>query len=140
MAEDSNVSSLIEVWASSSKDNLDKMTDALQKIRSKQVGTPSSHAELLRKCRQEYDDIEEFLPGDLVTWKDGLRDRLHPEPGWPAIVLEVFELRVKDPTPDTQSASFRRFYDILGGVLIDGVMYTFHFESRRLKRFEAESA
>jgi hypothetical protein len=80
-----------------------------------------------------------FKKGDLVTWKDGLRDRLHPEPGWPAIVLDIFIDPIIDPVQDTQSPTFRREFDLLCGVVVGGVMYTYFFESRRMRKFEGSA-
>jgi hypothetical protein len=139
MADEPNITNLVEVWAGSSPENLAKMALALQKARSKLDGaTPVEHAKFLKKASISYDDVHSFAKGDLVTWKEGLRDRVHPEPGWPAIVLNVFFDPVVDPVQDSQSASFRRQFDMLCGVVIDGAMYTFHFESRRLKKFESD--
>ncbi|WP_143100183.1 hypothetical protein [Variovorax sp. 770b2] len=137
MADEPNITNLVEAWAGSSPENLGKMALALQKARSKLGGgTPVEHARFLKKATIAYDDLHSFIKGDLVTWKEGLRDRLHPEPGWPAIVLDVFIDPVVDPVQDSQSSSYRREFDMLCGVVIDGAMYTFHFESRRLKKYE----
>jgi hypothetical protein len=34
-----------------------------------------------------------FAPGDLVTWKPGLKNKRHPHYGQPAVVIEVLDTR-----------------------------------------------
>jgi len=39
-----------------------------------------------------YREAESFVPGDLVVWKEGMKNKLLPDYGEPIVVLEIFPL------------------------------------------------
>ena len=45
---------------------------------------------------KRYHEKEDFVPGDPVVWKDGMKNVKYPEYGEPIIVLEVFDAVRKD--------------------------------------------
>lgn len=82
-----------------------------------------------------------FKPGDLVFWKDGLRNRRYPRNGKPAIVLEVLQQPVIDEEEDSGSTYFREPLDIVLGCFVDegehrGDFFSGHFDSRRLELWQ----
>ena len=87
------------------------------------------------ECLQQRHD---FNPGDLVSWKPGLRNRRMPRYGRPAVVIEVLLDPVLDDAKDSGDAYFREPLDIVLGVFIEqgrhrGDFITWHFDSRRLQ-------
>lgn len=82
-----------------------------------------------------------FKPGDLVLWKEGLRNRRYPSNGKPAIVLEVLQQPVTDDEDNSASMYFREPLDLVLGCFIDegegrGDFSSWHVDSRRFKPWQ----
>jgi hypothetical protein len=82
-----------------------------------------------------------FKPGDLVSWKPGLRNRKVPSYSAPAIVVEVLAEPVLDTDDESGSTYYREPHDLVLGVLWDqapnrGDFVTFYFDSRRFQPWE----
>jgi hypothetical protein len=98
--------------------------------------TASEHAEQLRALYEMFAVDHAFNPGDLVTWKTGLRNKRLPDEGAPGVVLEVLDEPVYDQDEKPDSAYFRERLDIVVGVLDPaGDLLAFHFDSRRFEPF-----
>lgn len=77
-----------------------------------------------------------FKPGDLVTWKAGLRNKMLPDDGQPGIVIEVLAEPVPDAGSDGDSPYFREPLDLAVGVLDpDNDVLVYWFDSRRMRLF-----
>ncbi len=97
----------------------------------------SKTAELLREKYDLFVSDESFTPGQLVTWKAGLKNKKRPEDGEPAIVVEVLKDPVFDQEQGPGSAYYRERLDIVLGLLDeDGEFLLFHFDSRRFRALE----
>lgn len=86
----------------------------------------------------------DFAPGDLVTWKPGLKHKRYPRYGQPAVVLEVLATPVLDPQNEAGATYFREPLDVVVGVLWDegtdrGELIAFHFDSRRFQPWTEEA-
>ncbi|EIC22782.1 hypothetical protein [Thiorhodovibrio frisius] len=84
-----------------------------------------------------------FAPGDLVTWKPGLKNRRVPRNGQPAVVLEVLSAPVFDSEKDAGSAYFREPLDLVLGLFLEdgphrGDFLNWHFDSRRFQPWPAK--
>ncbi|NEX22226.1 hypothetical protein G3480_18270 [Thiorhodococcus mannitoliphagus] len=85
-----------------------------------------------------------FAPGDLVTWKPGLKNKRTPRYDQPAVVIEVLETPVLDREDAAGSTYFREPLDLVLGVIWDshpgrGELVTFHFDSRRFQTWSEEA-
>ena len=81
----------------------------------------------------------DFEPGDLVRFKDGMRNKLRPGDGEPAVVVA----RLAEPVVDTQegagSAYFREPLDLVVGLIDeDGDFVTYHVDGRRMQPVDAD--
>ena len=94
--------------------------------------------EVLRANYERYGAKETFRPGQLVVWKNGLKNRKRPVEGEPGIVIEVLEQPVFDSEQgDAGSPYFRESLDIRIGVLDeDEEFLIFHYDSRRFTLFK----
>jgi len=89
----------------------------------------------LKERAESFARKEELHVGDLVTWKEGLRNRKRPAEGEPAIVMEILDGPVFDPEKSGGSAYFREPLDIVLGLLDEDADFAlFHFDSRRFQR------
>ncbi|MBK5963008.1 hypothetical protein CCR95_02590 [Thiocystis minor] len=84
-----------------------------------------------------------FAPGDLVTWKPGLKNKRYPRYGRPALVIETLDTPVHDCENDAGSTYFREPLDLVLGVFIAdgplrGELLTWHFDRRRFQPWTEE--
>lgn len=77
-----------------------------------------------------------FKVGDIVRWKEGLKNRKVPNEKLPAIVVEVLDKPIYDEKAEVGSTYFREPLDIILGMIIKGDLITFHYDSRRFEPFE----
>jgi len=85
-----------------------------------------------------FDQVHRFNPGDLVTWKPGLKNKHIPRYGQPAVVIARLEQPVYDGEKDSGSCYFHEPLDLLLGMVWDrdpgrGDLITFHYDSRRFQ-------
>lgn len=79
-----------------------------------------------------------FMPGSLVRWKSGLRNRTRPEYDEPAVVVEVLDRPVLDKETDSGSPYFQEPLDLLLGIIDEeGDFVIFHYDRRRFEPFPA---
>jgi len=90
--------------------------------------------EKLQKLASSLNDKQTFKVGDLIKWKDDLKNKRSPDYGEVAIVTEIFEA-VLDHTEDSAgSAYFREPLDLKAGFVDDdGDFVELHFDSRRFQ-------
>lgn len=78
-----------------------------------------------------------FEPGDLVRFKDGLRNRRRPDDDEVAVVVEHLPEPVVDGEEGSGSPYFREPLDLIVGLIDDdGDFVTFHLDSRRMEPIE----
>ena len=83
-----------------------------------------------------------FAPGDLVTWKPGLRNHRVPHYGQPAVVIQVLAEPILDQeNGEAGSAYFREPLDLVLGLIWDsdpgrGELISFHYDSRRFQPWQ----
>jgi hypothetical protein len=114
-----------------------KLTGGSQEPRS---GERAKEQERLRTAFKGYSDPDEFSPGQLVQWKEALRNRQLPEYGQSAVVLEVLDQPVVSEAEPVDSPYYREPLDLVLGVIDgDGDLAAFHFNGRRFKRVTTKS-
>ena len=83
---------------------------------------------------------ESFKVGQLVKWKENLKNRKLPYKNQPAIVVSVLDEPITSSEKDSGSPYFLEILDILLGVLVDdNTLLTFHYDSRRFEAYEEHS-
>ncbi|MGC1374685.1 MAG: hypothetical protein WA821_00570 [Anaerolineales bacterium] len=90
----------------------------------------------LKKTYQDFLISHNFTQGDLVEWKDNLKNKKMPRDNEPAIVVQILDAPVFD-NEDSGSPYFREPLDMVIGVLGKREeMLLFHVDSRRFKPFQ----
>lgn len=98
-------------------------------------------SEALRRSYDTYAVRHEFRPGDLVTWKRSLRNKMSPPPGGVGIVVEVLPTTRFDQHEEPHTAYFREPLDIrIGLVDADGDFTIFHFDKQRFEPYRTTVA
>ncbi len=77
----------------------------------------------------------DFKAGDLVRWKQGLKNKRSPLYDQPAIVIDVLERPLRDTESDAGSPYFGESLDLVLGVLVDMEFLMYHFDKRRFEPF-----
>jgi hypothetical protein len=94
-----------------------------------------------RRILDLYRDMQKshkFSPGDLVTWKQGLKNGRYPEKNYPAIVTRVYEEPIIRSDMDSGSNHFREHLDLVIMVDTGDEVSEFHVDSRRLRPYDGE--
>jgi hypothetical protein len=90
----------------------------------------------LAKLKTDFDSITEFNEGDIVYWKDGLKNKRIPDYGDLGIVMKV----LNPPVIDRQEISSTYFNEILdlqlGFITSNGEFITFVHDSRRFSKIK----
>jgi len=92
--------------------------------------------DLLTAVFQRFQTNEAFQLGQHVKWKAGLRNRLLPDDGDPAIVVEILDPPIVDPIQDSGSPYFQENLDVRLGILDEeGQFQVYFYDSRRFEAF-----
>jgi hypothetical protein len=92
-----------------------------------------------RRIVDLYNDLhakEPFAIGDLVTWKQGLKNGRYPEKNYPAIVTRIYDAPLNREDMESGSNHFREPLDLV--ILVDtgDEVSEFHVDSRRFKPYK----
>lgn len=106
-----------------------RKADAMLKHRS-----PETVAELCRLCESLHNG-HKFSVGDVVRWKSGLKNKLHPAYDVPVVVFEILDEQIENPSESAGSQYFREPLDMIIGYFIDDEdeVSTYHVDSRRFE-------
>ncbi len=79
-----------------------------------------------------------FSCGDLVTWKQGLKNGRYPQKNYPAIVTRTYSEPISRDDMESGSNHFREPLDLV--ILVDtgDEVSEFHVDSRRFKHYEGD--
>ena len=79
-----------------------------------------------------------FATGDLVTWKQGLKNGRYPQKNYPAIVTRIYDTPISRSDMESGSNHFREPLDLV--ILVDtgDEVSEFHVDSRRFKPYEGQ--
>jgi hypothetical protein len=98
--------------------------------------TAKERADLLRSRYETFFRPHTFSKGQLVKWKEGLKNRRLPLMGEVGIVMEVLAEAIVDTAENSASAYFREPLDIAIGIIdSSGDFAIFHYDSRRFEPF-----
>lgn len=78
-------------------------------------------------------------PGDLVTWREGLKNKRFPDYGQPAIVLDVLDSPITDYDNDIASQYYGEQLNVRVGFFDDNDDFVaFLFDGRRFQILESD--
>lgn len=88
----------------------------------------------LKECYAALDDEESFKKGDIVVWKDRMKNRRFPSYGEPSIVLETFNPPLTDPEASAGSQYYLERLSLrLGFFSEEGDFVSFLYDGRRFR-------
>lgn len=90
--------------------------------------------EILRKRLSSYNQTFDFKIGDIVRWKEGMRNRKRPTDGEPCIVAKLLAQPLLERDTDSGSTYFQEQLNIVLGVLdANGDFLFWHFDKNRFE-------
>lgn len=104
------------------------------------VSTAASAADIqrLRDLRERLMKPTDFSEGDIVVWKEGLKNRRMPNYGQRAIVISRLDEPVFDNNGESGSPYFREPLDLVIGFFdADDDFILFYYDSRRFQKVDA---
>lgn len=95
-----------------------------------------SKIELLKELSKSYQKENDFKVGDIIKWKEQLKNRKLPDYNEPVIILEIIEEPFINEKEQFGSMYFNEKLDIKVGIYRDNSLLTFHFDKQRFEQFE----
>ncbi|MBD2385346.1 hypothetical protein [Cylindrospermum sp. FACHB-282] len=109
--------------------------DEEKEINEEQKSYGEEHIAQLQDACNNFLKKDLFQVGQLVKWKQNLKNRKLPYKNQPAIVVEILAEPIINSQEESGSPYFRETLDIILGILVDDDTFlTFYYDS---KRFEA---
>lgn len=92
----------------------------------------------LRSNLESYSKLSESIEvGDILVWKEGLKNRKYPKYDEPCIVVEKLNEPIINDAVGINSAYYKEVNDIKLGIIMPGNEFvTFYFDSKRFTKFE----
>ena len=95
----------------------------------------------LFKLRSNLESYTKAMPkievGDILVWKEGLKNRKYPKYNEPCIVVEVLKEPILNDAIAMSSSYYKESNDVKLGIILSGNEFvTFFFDSRRFTKFD----
>ncbi len=119
--------------------NREKLIRALlEATKTNEKPSDQKTEEKLKKLYHDYSKTQsKFEPGELISWKPGLRNKKFPQNSTPAIVINHLHEPIIDNKENAGSPYFREPLDLLAGCIDEGGDFViYHFDSRRFMKHE----
>lgn len=79
---------------------------------------------------------ESLEVGQIVKWKENLKNRKLPHKNQPAIVIEILQMPIISTDNESGSPYFLETLDIILGIVVEnGTFLTFYYDSRRFEPY-----
>ncbi|MBL7785117.1 MAG: hypothetical protein JNM36_04380 [Chitinophagales bacterium] len=107
------------------------------RFRNRVIENVPEHTANLTNAYKKFSVQQDLKPGDIVVWKQGMKNKARPAEKEPAVVVEV----LKEPIYDTESGAGTPYFHeplniALGLIDDDGDFLVFYYDSRRLELFQ----
>ncbi len=119
------------------KDVLMKIATLIQEEESNREVYDDEYTDRLTHLYNSIKKSYRFKQGDLVRWKNGLKNRKLPKENQPAIVVEALKEPLENTETESGSTYFKEPLDlVLGFIAPDGVFITFYYDKRRFEPYK----
>ena len=91
----------------------------------------------LKSITANYKNRVDFKVGDIIQWKEGLKNKMFPEYNEPAIILEILDEPLVDTDDRIGSPYYKEQLDLkLGMIDDDGDLVSFYFDGNRFEFYK----
>jgi hypothetical protein len=99
------------------------------------------YRELVGKVQYFLEQPADFQPGDVVTWKNGLKNKKYPGENQFAVVIQQLDNPIIQIERDSGTPYFREPLDLMLAVLDnEGDLLVFHYDKRRFNIVQQNGA
>jgi hypothetical protein len=112
---------------------------AQRKVDARQRWIRGDAVQTLQGARVAFHDASTFKVGDVIRWKDRLKNKTIPPYGVPVVVVEVLPEPVLNSESSSGSKYFREPLDLVVALFMENdsggedTIEMFHFDSRRFE-------
>ncbi len=109
-----------------------------ERFRNRQIENLPDHINKLRSARLVFDKNYDFKLGDLVVWKNGLKNKIRPSLNEPAIVMQILDTPLSNQDKqDSGTPYFNEPLDLVLGLINEnGDFVIFHYDKRRFEPYQ----
>jgi hypothetical protein len=109
-----------------------------ERFRNRKIENVPDHISKLRAAKDGFNKVYDFKPGDLVIWKQGLRNKAKPAFNEPAIIMQILETPLRDEDKqDSGTPYFNEPLDLVLGLIDEEGDFTiFHYDKRRFEPYQ----
>ena len=98
----------------------------------RQIVDMEKHIANLKTYVEKYNEAVTFKAGNIVQWKEGLKNKRLPQYDEPCVVIEVLNEPIFDKEAPLASPYYGEKLDLKLGLLGDnGEFFTFHYDKNR---------
>ncbi len=98
-------------------------------------GDVTTKIEQLKKAQNTYATCYEFKIGDIVRWKELMKNKSMPEYNEPAIVLDILTEPIFNSRENIGSTYFNEQLNLKLGIITDNTFLTFYHEGNRFELY-----
>ncbi len=109
-----------------------------ERFRNRKIENVPEHISKLRTAKGMFDKVYDFKPGDLVVWKNTLKNKARPAVNEPAIIMQILDTPLRDQNKqDSGTPYFNEPLDLVLGLIDeDGEFAIFHYDKRRFEPYQ----
>jgi hypothetical protein len=111
------------------------LAEAMDDGDKKGASASQKSPEELRAMFDKLSENHDFCPGDVIVWKENMRNKTLPEYGQPVVVTQVKPGHVS-PNEESGSCYYREPIDlVIGTIDEDGELREWYVDSRRFEPY-----
>jgi len=115
-----------------------EMLELASAINPREPNYDENDVNKLQQIFKEFTAKDSFQVGQIVKWKENLKNRKLPHLNQPAIVIDVLVEPIM-LEEDSGSPYFREHLDLVLGILDeDDILLTFYYDSRRFEPYQKD--
>ena len=108
-----------------------------ERAENRNFGDMNVHIEKLKQMGSLFIQEHDFKKGDIVMWKEGLKNKIRPAYGEPCVILEILEVPTFDAERDSGTPYFNEPLTlVLGMIDEDDDFVVLHYDRRRFQPFK----
>ncbi|MCK5720730.1 MAG: hypothetical protein KAH84_12395 [Thiomargarita sp.] len=109
-----------------------------ERFKNRKIENVPEHINKLCMAKDEFNKVYDFKSGELVVWKQGLKNKIKPALNEPAIVMQILDIPLRDQgEQDSGTPYFNEPLDLgLGLIDNNGDFNIFHYDKRRFEPYQ----
>lgn len=112
-----------------------------ERMYDRKIENVPAHIDKLKTAFNTFNNQDNFIKGDIVVWKENMKNKLRPAENEPCIVMEVLKIPLYDTTKETGNSLFNEPLDLVLGIIDkDGDFIIRYYDKRRFTLMKDSSS